>query len=104
MTLQVCSVSEVRLYEGFVFTLYLSYRPALCGKCWNLSCEMDPVFSALNFIFSSGFHHLQIREVLTSIMSESYSLFCHNVVSRIRKSVTKIVSETFDLSYHTALR
>lgn len=84
------------------FTLFT--RPVLCGKCWNLSCEMDPVFSALNFIFSSGLIHPQICEVLTSIMSESYDLFCHIAVGRIRKLLTKIVSEPFDLSHHTAVR
>ena len=65
---------------------------------------MDPVFSALNFIFSIGLNHPQIREVLTSIMSESYDLFCRIVVSLIRTLLTKIVSESFDLSCHTAVR
>jgi len=92
------------LYEGFTFTFYVVHRPALCGKCWNLSCETDSVFFALNFIFSSGLIHPQIREVLTSIMSESYDLLCHIVVSRIRKLLTKIVSGSFDLSHHTAVR
>jgi hypothetical protein len=65
---------------------------------------MDPVFYALNFIFCSGLNGPPIREVLTSIMSESYDLFCSIVVSRIRKLLTKIVSESFDLSFYTAVR
>jgi len=64
---------------------------------------MEPVFSALSFIFSTGLIHPQIREVLTSVMSESYGLFCHIVVGRIRKLLTKTVSDSFDLSYHTAV-
>ena len=67
-------------------------------------CEMDPVFSAFNFSFSSGLNHPQICEVLTSTMTVPYDLFCRTVVNQIRELLTKIMSEFFDLSYYTAVR
>ena len=78
-------------------------RASSLRKVLEFAYVMDPVFSTY-FIPTSGLNHRQIRERLTSIMSESFDLFCLNAVNQILNLKTKVVSESLDLSFDTAAR
>ena len=71
------------------------HQQALCGKHLNLSCVIEPVVSAVNFIRSRGLNHRQFRAFLLEIEAEYPDLPYHTAVRWI--STGKVLLRFFEL-------
>ncbi|CAN7943134.1 unnamed protein product, partial [Ixodes pacificus] len=92
---QITKAAEVGGLTKPMFLHCMIHQQALCGKYVDMSCDLKPVASAVNYVRSHGLNHRQFREFLKDGESEFVDVTYYTAVRWL--SCDKVLSRLFNL-------